>query len=212
MAVCKKRRWFNFCEPVNEFSFSMLTVESAMTNPFSDYDLGITILPRIIHHKLFCFKPNFPLRIIFFFFSSFFVWHNLCVFALYNKCFQFSLRSRTPSLNGSVYSPYTSRKVSCRVNVLSFFGICFFFVLDMIFPISFVLLSMFCTSFSVIKWPKSDANAENSYMPKTFSNKNNLTPFTFIVSHCESWLGSARIRRLRLRRHFSHLRIQLLDR
>lgn len=37
---------------------------------------------------------------------------------MYNKCFQFSMRSRTPSLNGSVYSPYTSRKVSNCVIVV----------------------------------------------------------------------------------------------
>lgn len=43
------------------------------------------------------------------------------VFVLF--IFQFSLRSRTPSLNGSIYSPYSSRKVSI---VLNFYLVLFF--------------------------------------------------------------------------------------
>lgn len=44
--------------------------------------------------------------------------HILCVLF-----FQFSLRSRTPSLSGSIYSPYSSRKVSSSIFVFFFFVI-----------------------------------------------------------------------------------------
>lgn len=54
---------------------------------------------------------------------DFFIWLHICVSFLFYL--QFSLRSRTPSLSGSIYSPYSSRKVSI-VSVLLLVGLFLF--------------------------------------------------------------------------------------
>lgn len=63
-----------------------------------------------------------------FFIYLIFILHVFAHFVCF--VFQFSLRSRTPSLSGSIYSPYSSRKVSSLIFFVWLFIYLFFNVMS----------------------------------------------------------------------------------
>lgn len=101
------------------------------------------------HRFRFCFHYNF----YFYFFVTFLTFLHilfwLCFFRL--NIFQFLMRSNTPSINGSVYSPYTNRKVSRCIFICCYFLFRFvLFSFSSIFAFIHAKFAILMSRFSVI--------------------------------------------------------------